>query len=349
MKAPRGSKKTLQKRIATAVAETDLFDHESPVARAQVAALSVFDLSAGDERALARPPSFTGDLCVLEWCADLIAHSPAAAGLLRAAAEGGWSAGLADLHHGGFHLDIPGKKLLLDNYSMSPAALGASIYFRNAFLITFIRALRDIAHEIRCGAPEENYPPEYALLLERARAADCDAVTVLAAWELRGAGFTDVWRHLLGSDEGDMAMIFTRYLERDPGALFDGSALAYAFRQWYADDDRVAGCDHETLESLDDMLLARPDILNPFGGKDLNARDIEDMSVLPDGICYLAGLGGMIMRDPFFCGMNDSVNQTHLFHLMYDLEVTMVNNVPFRDGKLARRIFPGAEIVRNWR
>jgi hypothetical protein len=51
-------------------------------------------------------------------------------------------------------------------------------------------------------------------------------------------------------------------------------------------------------------------------------------------------MGETIRRDPFFAGLNDPINQTHLFHLIYDTEVTMVNNVPFRDARLARKIFP---------
>lgn len=286
---------------------------------------------------------------VLAWAAGLLTQSPAGAALLRHAAESGWSAGLADLHNGGYFINPESRRILLDSFSLDASALGNSLYFRNGLLTGFIRALRDIWHEGRVSATEESgFAPEYILMIERARAADCDTATVLVCWELRGAGFPDVWRHVLGGTEGDMAIVFTRYLERDPGALFDGAALAYAFRQWYADSSRVDGCDHETLESLDGI-LSGTDSRNPFGRAMPAGTDVESLSVLPDGICYLAGLGETVLRDPFFAGMNDPVNQTHLFHLIYDMEVTMVNNVPFRDSALARRIFPGADIIKTWR
>jgi hypothetical protein len=293
-------------------------------------------------------PSFHNTRDIFSWIAALLAQSPTGIALLRHAAERGWSAGSAELHTGGFFLDTERRRILVDGFSMAPDALSGSLYFRNAFLMTFIRALRDVWHEQRGSALESGFSPEHILMLERARAADCDVAAVLVCWELRGAGFSDIWRHLLGSAEGDMAMIFTRYLERDPGALFDGSALAYAFRQWYADDARVDGCDHETLETLDDI-LSGSDARNPFGGDTPMISDVEALALLPDGVCYLAGLGNTVLRDPFFSGMKDPVNQTHLFHLIYDMEVTMVNNVPFRDSALARRIFPGAEIVKSWR
>ncbi len=289
------------------------------------------------------PLSFETHDDILAWTAAMLADSPAASRLWIDAESAGWQVGLADLKNGGFYLDMVEQIVLLDNYALSPAALGRSPYFRNALLVSLVRALRDIWHEEKSGAFEDEFAPEDALMLERVRAADCDTVTMLVGWELRGAGYTDVWRHLIGAEEGDMALVFTRFLERDPASLFDGAALAYAFRQWYADESRVDGTDHETLETLDDILLNHTGTTAPFGDRRLTADDIERLACLPDGRCYLKGLGDTIMRDPFFAGLHDPVNQTHLFHLMYDMEVVMVNNVPFRDAKLARLIFPGAD------
>lgn len=292
------------------------------------------------------PYSFEKNEDVLAWAAAMLADSPTASRLWIEAESAGWQVGITDLKNGGFHLDMMEQVLLLDNYALRPDAFGRSPYFRNALIVALVRALRDIWHEEKSGAFEDEFAPESALMLERVRAADCDTVALLVGWELRGAGYTDIWRHLIGSEEGDMAMIFTRFLERDPTALFDGSALAYAFRQWYADESRVDGTDHDTLEALDDILLEHTGMSRPFGERRLSTHDIERLACLPDGRCYLKGLTDTIMRDPFFAGLHDPVNQTHLFHLMYDMEVVMVNNVPFRDARLARMIFPGADQTR---
>ncbi len=296
----------------------------------------------------ARPLAFETADDILSWCAAVMGQSPTARKLWKDAADGGWRVGLADLHSDGFHMDALRKTILLDHFALSPQALGRSAYFRNTLLTILIRALRDIWHEQRHAPFETLYAPEDVLMLERVRAADGDAVTVLAVWELRGAGLAEIWRHLIGSAEGDMALIFTKFLERDPTALFDGSALTYAFRQWYADDARVDGCDHETLEALDDILLGvAEDDGAPFGDRVLEAALLESLSVLPDGTCYLLGLGAAIKDDPFFAGLKDEINQTHFFQLMYDMEVTMVGNVPFRDHGLARRFFPDEEATRK--
>jgi hypothetical protein len=348
MKAGHLSRKTHFKKHAvlpSARGDGDVLDLTSSENDIPAAHSLIAPRQSDYDETIARPYAFQTAEDVFMWCAAVLAESPLAARLLQDALDKGWNAGLTDLNGGGYYLDTENRILLMDHFSLTPSALGRSMYFRNAFLTTFIRALRDIWQEERFGAFERDYAPEHVLMLERARAADGDTVAILAGWELRGAGFTDIWRHLLGSEEGDMALIFTRFLERDPTALFDGSALAYAFRQWYADRSRVDHSDHAALEILDGILL-EADGANSFGAREMRADIVESLSRLPDGTCYLAGLGLTIMGDPFFAGMNDPINQTHLFHLMYDMEVTMVNNVPFRDAKLARMIFPGAETVR---
>lgn len=306
-----------------------------------------FEDSAGDSAGHA-PAVFRDCADALRWCVAVMVQSPVAGRLLDHAAREGWSVAAADLDNNGFYLDIPHRRLIIDHYGIAARALGRSAFFRNSMLTAFIRALRDIWHEHRTGPFEERFAPADVLMMERIRAADCDTVVVMAGWELRGAGFGGVWRHILGSSEGDMAAVFTRVLERDPSALFSGAALAYAFRQWHADESRVDGCDHETLEALDDFMQARsaqdgeatggPSRLS---GADVpSAADIEALSVLPGGECYLAGYGETVRTDPFFAGLGDPINQAHLFHLVYDTRVCLVNNVPFRDRSLAGKIFP---------
>jgi len=279
------------------------------------------------------------------WCIRVMMDSPTALAMARDADLEGWSVCLDQLNHDGFYIDHDERLITLDHFGLIPAALGRSAYFRHILLTTFMRALRDVWHENRLPQSLEHLRPEDILMLERVRAADGDTVAILCGWELRAAGFTDVWRHYLGVEEGDMAIVFSRFLDRDPGALFNGAALAYAFRQWYADAARVDGVDHETLETLDSILL-EDGTKHAFGTDHLSAEDIEYMSLLPDGTTYLSGLGANVMRDPFFSGLNDSINQTHLFHMLYDSEVVMVNNVPFRDVELARKIFPSGDAVR---
>ena len=277
---------------------------------------------------------------VLSWCLKILAESNTSRLMLREAVEKNWIVSLEDLGGGDYCLDIEQRLLILDNNALVPSALGRSSYFRHVTLITLTKALRDIWQEKRHGGFDEHYKPEHVMLMERVRGADCDLMTVLVAWELRAGGqYPDLWKHILGSDNGDIGMIFAGHLERDPCSEITAYALSAAFRQWFRSEARVNACDHDTLEYLDEV-IATSDAQNPFGRKKPTKMNIEVLSCLPDKTGYLQGLGSEILSDPLYSGMQDGINQTHLFHILYDLEAVMVENVPFRDADLAARIFP---------
>lgn len=282
------------------------------------------------------PHIFESDEDVLSWACAMLSDSPLALSLLKEAQNTGWKLALNDLGTGGFHLDAHDKVIEIDDFNLDVSALGRSVFFRTSLLCVLAKALRDIWHENRWGAFETNYKPDAVLQLERARAADTDSVSVLIGWELRGAGHNDIWRHIVGSDDGDMAQVLTNILERYPTALYNGMAMAHIFRQWYADIARVDALDHSSLEHMD---YALRDNAKAFGDKNISAQDLENLSTLPDGRVYLKDLGLTVARDPFFCGLNDAINQAHLFQITYDSKVTYVDGIPFRDAALARKFF----------
>lgn len=316
-------------------------------ARAEADGLAVVSLSGlveACDRYAAIPedscPFFAADEDALLWCVDLLASSPSALAHLLSAAREGWSVAFADLGGGGFSLESRDRIVLLDRHGMDSSALSRSAFFRTAALLSLARALRDLWQEERMRGAERVYAPESFLILSRLRAADADTFALLCAWELRQAGHGAIWRHAIGSPEGDMALAFTRRIEREGAAgLFSAPALAAAFVQWFGEEDRMKSADHESLEFLDDVLHAAGRG-NPFGRGRLGAELVETLSQLPDGTRYLAGRGGEIVSDPTFYDIGDEINQAHLFHIARDLEVTRIGNVPFRDAGLARKIFP---------
>ena len=146
---------------------------------------------------------------VLSWCLSILSDSPSAAAMLKEAMGRGWMIALEDLSGGSYCIDVEQKLIILDNAALVPSALGRSGYFRNLTLVTLAKALRDVWQEKRHGGFDEEYKPEYIMTLERVRAADCDVMAILVGWELRAAEHTDIWRHLIGSENGDMAMCFS--------------------------------------------------------------------------------------------------------------------------------------------
>lgn len=285
----------------------------------------------------AYPHAFEKDFDVLSWATAMLSESPLALAHLKAAQDAGWAICLNDLGTDGFHLDVQNKIIELDHYGLEAASLGRSAFFRNSIICVLAKAFRDIWHEEKWGSFEGNYKPEAVVMLERARAADADSVAIVIGWELRQAGYTDVWRHILGSEESDMAQVLTNILERYPTAIYSGIALAHVFRQWYVDVSRVDALDHSTLEHMDYTLRGNDMREEKFGNKNAESHDFEILSTLPDGTVYLKELGETVSRDPFFSGLNDAINQAHLFQIVYDSKVTYVSGIPFRDAALARK------------
>ena len=276
---------------------------------------------------------------IVSWCLNLLSYSSAGARMISEACDQDWQVMLDDLQGGEYCIDVERKFLTIDNNALCPSALGRSGDFRNLTLVTLIKALRDIWQENRHGGFDELYSPEHILLMERIRAADLDVLAIMIAWELRAQGFTDFWRHMIGSEIGDMAMTFSGYLERDPSAQFNNQGAVAAFKQWFREKKRVNECDHDALEYLDEVLFSSEEE-NPFGRKKPSKMNIEVLSCLPDKTAYLQGMGVEILSNPEFSAVDDAINQTHLFHIMYDLEAIVVEDVPFRDAELARKIFP---------
>lgn len=276
---------------------------------------------------------------ILAWAAESLTISPAARLMLKEAAGLGWGIGLEDLQGPDFHIDVPEKLIVLSSQGLSEAALGRSPYFCNMLLVSFIRALRDVWQEKRYGAFDEDYAPEAVLTLERVRAADLDVISVLVAWELRSEDQGDLWRYMIGSEEGDLAMRFSGFLEREPSAHFTHKALAATFMQWFRREERVDACDHETLNYLD-TIIDSGEYNQQFGNKKLTAIAVERLSCLPDKTAYLQGRGAEIISSPLYAGMNDEINQAHLMHILHDMRVTYAQGVPFRNAALAAKIFP---------
>jgi hypothetical protein len=290
------------------------------------------------------PDEIENNSDILSEALNILSASPSAMLMMKEAAEQGWRLGLASLEKHDFHLDVPDRVIVLDNNGCEPAALVRSYHFFNTLLVSLTRALRDVWQEKRHGGFDENYTPESVLFLERVRAADCDVMTVLTAWELRNnedEASDDLWRHIISSEEGDMAQAFSYSIETTDDRML---ALGAAFRQWFRNAQRMNTCDHETLEYMDDVLSMNPGA-SSFGKKRAGRICVEVLSCLPDKTAYLRGTGEEILRDPSFAGLCEPINQSHFLHITRDAQVVYVQNVPFRDARLAAKIFPGGNMT----
>jgi|GEM_PF-1661063 hypothetical protein len=158
-------------------------------------------------------------------------------------------------------------------------------------------------------------PLEY-LRLNRLAEADIDAVTVQICWELRTAGDPLAWRQLLAGDKGDLAVVFSNGLRHYPMGQFDGKALRYVFRQWFADPERVNSADHTGLEFLD-MAMACPDQFEVTGTEKVSENDIRKIEKQLPFQHYLEGIN---VFGRWFDGLKEPFNQVHLHHIINDIK-----------------------------
>ncbi|MAH04353.1 MAG: hypothetical protein CL561_02210 [Alphaproteobacteria bacterium] len=277
---------------------------------------------------------------VAHWAFALLNQSATGARLLKNAAHFDWAVAFETLDELGWTLDNEDYIASINKAQIKAESLGRSPFFLNTILSDIIRAQRDIWLEEKCEIDYTDHHPETVLKVERMRAADIESVLIQVAWELRSIGYASLWRHLLGADIGDMAILFSRFMERDPASLFDGSALLVAFKQWYADEDRMNVIDRVALEICDDILLSATENKRVFKQKTLSDKTLQEFFALPEGRVYLAPIMQEILRSPYFAAMHDAINEAHLYHILRDLEVCYVGNVPFRDPVLADKIFP---------
>lgn len=297
----------------------------------------------------------------VSWCLDVLKDSPSAALMLDAALEEGWSVVLDDLDQSGcdFEVDIDECEIVLNNNGLRDDAILRSCYFKTVTLISLVKALRQIWQDKRHDQIDITLKPQDLLMNCRLRAADLDIVTVSTAWELRAEDHGDIWRHLIGSEDGDLALAYSQSLER--GQIFSkdataeqdfgytkmtNAAMTAAFYQWFRSEERVNKADHGALREIDQVLL-EDDVqalaAEDKGQRGLTGGQVEVLSCLPNKTAYLLGFGAEILSDPHFSGLSDPVNQAHLMHIAYDMKVVYRGDVAFQSEDLAARIFPESQ------
>lgn len=275
----------------------------------------------------------------LAWCISVALESESAAALLFSLPLEKWTISLSG-EDTGYHFDPVTHHLVLGLDDGTADILRDSPFLRNTLFSDFLYALRDIWFETYTGELSRELKPEDTLKWERFRQADITSFSILTAWETMNAGDDSLWRHVTAFENGDMALAFVKKLShpslRDEKGLQDARWLA--FKTWYRDHERLTLCDKDTLSYMDERLLE--DRVEAFGNKRFNADFIKTISALPGFQNYFEGYEADLTRAPEFSLLPDEICQTHLLHIISDLESIEVAGVRFRDQILANKIFP---------
>ena len=297
-----------------------------------------------DVRALGTVPdmlpfSFATDYDVVVWAMATLCESPLARSFAFDARFEDWAIELDECEDGRHIIDGQMRVLIVPRFVPSAVALGRSPYFRYMFLAELCRGLRAIWHQdtgVRHGW-DLTIPQQ--LQWNRLRQADHDLMALIMAWEVREAGFPELWRHMIGSDLGDLAVAFSATLERNPAGIDLPAVLRKLFLQWMEHDPFLNSVDHRTLARLDDY-ISSPGSGRPYGGDRLSVSDVMRLASLPEESGYLDALARHILSDEYFARMPDLINETHFQHILRDLTAQRIAAAGFHDKELARRIFP---------
>ena len=252
--------------------------------------------------------------------AKILDHSPTGRILFSVAADRGMTAGLDPL------LEPSGSFFYaLQNHfdlGYQPDILQKSEKGISRALVSVIGALRRGWHHHHGTGPDLQLKPRDFVTQYRVLEADAEALTHLIAWELRGAGLSFLWRHLLSSANGDMTIVFENSVMNNPRCQFDGTALRSVFNQWFADHARISAADHMALEMID-MGLLEPTVARNIGLRSLSSGQIEKTGIAPDGSNYLAGC---VFSKAWYRGIEDEFNLTHLRHIETDVNQLLENH-----------------------
>ena len=83
------------------------------------------------------PDQISSKESILSWAVSMLSLSPTARALVQEASNKGWNLSLENLSGPDFHLDVPEKKIILDNGEVSEFALAQSNYFSSILIIYF--------------------------------------------------------------------------------------------------------------------------------------------------------------------------------------------------------------------
>jgi len=254
-----------------------------------------------------------------------------------------WQMTFEYLDHNDYEIDEENKRILFSTYGLEVKQALKSPYFSPKIILSMVEALRVIRHAEWLDSSLMHYHPWSIVQIGRICMADIATQLLSFAWVIREEGYRDTWKTLLCSDYADMAVIYQTIIEKKLSdidmVVLRGIALAETFKQWFAKDERVAECDHSTLDLIDSMLLEqeRPD-------QDCFNEYLKAMTV----ICLTLRAGGIssyvdtkmrtdILDNPYYSSISDPINHTHLKQIIRDLDTISIGNIAFRDKELAAR------------
>ena len=247
-----------------------------------------------------------------------------------------WDIEFQDLNDQSYDLNMDDQKIAIHNFGLSEDRLLTSPYFRPQILLAIAESLRMARHVEWLDGVFNRYHPETILLMGRICVADTMVHKIDYAWQMKKQGDDSLWKYTLCSDIADMAQSYIRVLETCfTNELSRKKAMETALNMWFSCESRIQNCDHDTLNMVDDMIAEG----EMFDNQSLQANAVTCLTLMNgQNTTYLSRhLVQDILKTPYYRGVNDVINQTHLMQTIADMNKFHVNGLVFHDADLASR------------
>ena len=251
-----------------------------------------------------------------------------------------WRIQLFDMCDYAYDMDVGDKILMLNTHGLSADKALQSKYFAPQIILALIEGLRMVRHVELLDGALEHYTPEMIIRIGRVCMADCITQTIKAAFDAKTLGYDGAWKHLMCGDYASLANKFSNVMETflssgmNDDMAFQQS-MAVMFNGWFALEDKVFQCDHDSLNMMDDMVESD----TVFGEKTLESITIACLTTVSgDTTTYLQKPHvDDIVANPYYTDVQSPINRAHIAQLMNDMQSTLVDGVQFRDAALAMR------------
>lgn len=298
------------------------------------------ELAELDEDAL-RSARFDTDEDALVWGLSVLCETKLGRDLAFDARFEDWSIEVDDIETGHHIIDSQLRILILPRFSVSAAQLSKSSQSRADFILELARGLRGIWHDMTEIRDNHDLTADDQLLWNRLRRADHDLCALRMAWDLRVQGMGGLWRQIIASSLGDVAVMAADHWVTEQDTAQPSHPL-YAFPHlvidWLKDDSLINQCDSKTLDEMDTRLQRSS--TEVCGPDQIKAEDVMVLSTLPADDSYMAPLARTILYAPEFRSMPDPVNEAHMRQILEDCDVIRTNPLVFTDSELEKKFFP---------
>lgn len=317
----------------------DLYDENESVSLEDLLHL-VQEQNETDDELEMRTANFSSDGEALVWSLSVICETKLGRDMAFDARFEDWSIEVDDIEDGHHIINPQLRILILPRFAPSALALARSQNDRTKFLLEMARGLRSIWHDMTGVRENAELTVDDQILWERLRRMDQDLCALKMAWDLREQGMGGIWRHIIASSLGDVAILASEIWE-DFGGTSDVPELDTFARlapEWLSDATLLGEVDSYTCDILDARM--QKSLREVCGVQQLTPKDLYTLSVLPGDSSYLAPVARTILYAPEFRSVPDPVNEAHIRQILEECEVLRSSPLVFSDSELEKKIFP---------